>query len=88
MQELDWSSELVLLILHHRNNELRRVLTVDLEFSVRTRNVLKKMNLVTVFELANKTEDEMLNCKHCGMTNLKEMRAALEKLGTSFRKRE
>lgn len=54
------------------------ILIKDLEFSVRSRNCLKKAGIQTLGELVNKKVSELLEIKNFGKKSLKEVR---EKLG-------
>ena len=58
----------------------------DLELSVRSRKALQRLNLVTVGDLAVKTEDELLGCKNFGMTSLNEIKQVLGSLGLHLRR--
>jgi DNA-directed RNA polymerase subunit alpha len=53
----------------------------DFELSVRSRNCLKRMNIVTLGDLINTTETELLAYKNFGETSLREIRALLEPKG-------
>ena len=58
----------------------------DLELSVRSRKALQRLNLGTVADLADKTEDELLGCKNFGLTSLNEIKQVLGSLGLHLRK--
>lgn len=58
----------------------------DLEFSVRSRKALQRLNIVSVGELANKTEDELLGCKNFGQTSLNEIKQILGSYGLALRR--
>lgn len=57
----------------------------DLELSVRSRKALQRLNIMTVGDLAAKTEAELLGCKNFGNRSLTEIKAQLEKLGLALR---
>lgn len=58
----------------------------DLELSVRSRKALQRLDIQTVGELAQKTEDELLGCKNFGQTSLNEIKQILANFGISLRK--
>jgi DNA-directed RNA polymerase subunit alpha len=58
----------------------------DLDFSVRSRKALQRLNIQTVGELAAKTEEELLACKNFGQTSLNEIRQILASFGIGLRK--
>ena len=60
----------------------------DLELSVRSRKALQRLNIVTVGELAMRTEDELLGCKNFGQTSLNEIKQQLATFGMGLRKLE
>jgi DNA-directed RNA polymerase subunit alpha len=60
----------------------------DLELSVRSRKALQRLNIMTVAELASRTEDELLGCKNFGHTSLNEIKQQLASFGMSLRKLE
>ena len=49
----------------------------DLNLSVRARKCMSRLNLQTIGELIQKTQDELLGCKNFGVTSLKEIREKL-----------
>ncbi|MCG3180271.1 MAG: DNA-directed RNA polymerase subunit alpha [Phycisphaerae bacterium] len=53
----------------------------DFELSVRSRNCLKKMNINTLGDLLNVTENELLSYKNFGETSLNEIKAVLAQKG-------
>ena len=53
----------------------------DFELSVRSRNCLKKMNIMTLSDLLNITEAELLSYKNFGETSLGEVKTILEAKG-------
>jgi len=58
----------------------------ELEFSVRSRKALQRLNINTLGDLAMKTEDELLGCKNFGHTSLNEIKQQLTAYGMSLRK--
>jgi DNA-directed RNA polymerase subunit alpha len=58
----------------------------DLELSVRSRKALQRLNIVTLGELAMRTEDELLGCKNFGQTSLNEIKQQLASFGMGLRK--
>lgn len=60
----------------------------DLELSVRSRKALQRLNILTVGELASRTEDELLGCKNFGQTSLNEIKQVLATYGLGLRKLE
>jgi DNA-directed RNA polymerase subunit alpha len=58
----------------------------DLELSVRSRKALQRLNIVSLSELASRTEDELLGCKNFGQTSLNEIKQQLAGFGLSLRK--
>jgi len=57
----------------------------EIEFSGRSRKCLQRLGLVTMGDLANKTEAELLATKNFGQTSLSEIKKRLEEYGLSFR---
>jgi len=64
-----------------RKNQIIETPISDFELSVRSRNCLKKMNIVTLGHLLNITETELLAYKNFGETSLREIKAILEPKG-------
>lgn len=60
----------------------------DLELSVRSRKALQRLNIVSIGELASRTEDELLGCKNFGHTSLNEIKQQLASFGLGLRKLE
>ena len=58
---------------------------MDLQWSVRAKKALQKLNLRTVGELTRITEAELLGCKNFGVTSLNEVKRVLANLGLSLR---
>jgi DNA-directed RNA polymerase subunit alpha len=68
-------------------NKLRKLLNMsvnEIELSVRAANCLNNANILTVGELAMKSEAEMLKYRNFGKKSLSEIRAKLEQLGLSL----
>ncbi len=57
----------------------------ELDFSVRTYNCLKKANVLTMHELVQLTEADLMNIRNFGKKSLNEVREKLESLGLSLR---
>ena len=57
----------------------------ELDLSVRSYNCLKRANIITVQELTQKTEDDMMKVRNLGKKSLKEVRDKLKALGLSFK---
>ena len=69
------------------NAELRRLLNMsvnEIELSVRAANCLNNANIVTVGQLAMKTEAEMLKYRNFGKKSLNEIKDKLAELGLSL----
>jgi len=60
----------------------------ELDLSVRSYNCLKRANIITVQELTQKTEDDMMKVRNLGKKSLKEVRDKLKELGLSFKNNE
>lgn len=57
----------------------------ELDFSVRTYNCLKKANVLTMHELVQLTEADLMNIRNFGRKSLNEVRDKLESLNLSLR---
>ena len=57
----------------------------DLDLSVRSFNCLKRANINTVADLAEKTEDDMMKVRNLGRKSLDEVKKKLEELGLALR---
>ena len=57
----------------------------DLDLSVRSFNGLKRANINTVADLAEKTEDDMMKVRNLGRKSLEEVKKKLEELGLSLK---
>ena len=64
-----------------RKNQILKIPVSDFELSVRSRNCLAKMNIVTLGDLVEKTEAELLSYKNFGETSLNEIKQILESKG-------
>ena len=61
-----------------RKNQILETPISDFELSVRSRNCLRKMNIITLSDLLNISEAELLSYKNFGETSLREIKALLE----------
>lgn len=68
--------------------ELLEKPVTDLELSVRSRKALQRLDIQSIGELANRTEDELLGCKNFGQTSLNEIKQILASFGLSLRRIE
>ena len=72
------------------DEETRRIATLlkmqvdELELSVRSANCLKAANIMTLGDLVQRTEAEMLKFRNFGRKSLNELTAILESLGIAF----
>ena len=57
----------------------------DIELSVRAKNALANLGVLTLAELVGKTEAELLGCKNFGVTSLNEIKERLTGYGLSLR---
>jgi len=64
-----------------RHNKTLEIPISDFELSVRSRNCLKKMNIITLGDLLRTTEAELLSYKNFGETSLHEIKKILETKG-------
>jgi DNA-directed RNA polymerase subunit alpha len=69
---------------HNRLQKLLRMSVNEIELSVRAANCLNNANILTVGELASKSENEMLKYRNFGKKSLNEIRDRLEELGLSL----
>jgi DNA-directed RNA polymerase subunit alpha len=60
-----------------KRNQVLEIPVTDFELSVRSRNCLKKMNIRTLGELIQHTEQELLSYKNFGETSLQEIKDML-----------
>lgn len=56
----------------------------ELELSVRSHNCLKNANIMYIYELVQKSEQEMLKTKNFGRKSLRELEEILQSMGLSF----
>jgi DNA-directed RNA polymerase subunit alpha len=64
-----------------RLNQILRIPITDFELSVRARNCLNKMNILTLGDLVKLTEQELLSYKNFGETSLNEIKEILASKG-------
>lgn len=64
-----------------RLDQILRIPITDFELSVRARNCLNKMNIVTLGDLVRQTEQELLSYKNFGETSLNEIKEILGSKG-------
>jgi len=57
----------------------------DLDFSVRAYNCLKRANILTLRDLVEKTENEMMKIRNLGKKSLKEVMDKVKDMGLSFK---
>jgi DNA-directed RNA polymerase subunit alpha len=57
----------------------------DLQWSVRAKKAIQKLNIRTIGDLTRVTEAELLGCKNFGVTSLNEIKRSLANLGLSLR---
>ncbi len=60
----------------------------EMELSVRSRKALQRLDIQSIGELAQRTEDELLGCKNFGQTSLNEIKQILASYGLSLRRIE
>lgn len=66
------------------NSILNRPVT-DIEFSVRARRCMQRLNIETIGDLCQKTEQELTSTKNFGETSLNEVKQRLGELGLGLR---
>ena len=64
-----------------RLNQILRIPITDFELSVRARNCLNKMQIMTLGDLVQRTEQELLSYKNFGETSLTEIKEILHSKG-------
>ena len=64
-----------------KRNQVLEIPVTDFELSVRSRNCLKSMGLITLGDLLKVTEPDLLRYKNFGETSLREVRAILAQKG-------
>ena len=57
----------------------------DLDFSVRAYNCLKRVNILTLKDLVDKSENEMMKIRNLGKKSLKEVMDKVKDMGLNFR---
>lgn len=60
----------------------------DLDFSVRAYNCLKRANILTLADLVEKSENDMMKIRNLGKKSLKEVLDKVKDMGLSFRKED
>ena len=60
----------------------------DLDFSVRAYNCLNRANILTLADLVDKSENEMMKIRNLGKKSLKEVLDKVKDMGLSFRKED
>ena len=66
-------------------NKFENVTIEELDLSVRSYNCLKRAAITTVFELTEKSEEDMMQVQNLGKKSLKEIKEKLASIGLSFR---
>ncbi|MEE9392969.1 MAG: DNA-directed RNA polymerase subunit alpha C-terminal domain-containing protein [Planctomycetota bacterium] len=64
-----------------KKNQILKIPVSDFELSVRSRNCLSKMNIITLADLVMRTEPELLSYKNFGETSLNEIKQILDSKG-------
>ncbi len=67
-----------------KQTRLLEIPITDFELSVRSRNCLKKMNIITIGDLLNISEAELLSYKNFGETSLVEVKKILDSKGLTL----
>lgn len=67
-----------------KQSQVLKIPVSDFELSVRSRNCLQKMNIMTLGDLIMKTEQELLSYKNFGETSLTEIKEMLSQKGLSL----
>ncbi len=73
--------------INEEQNRMRKLLNMsvnEIELSVRAANCLNNANIITVGQLAQKTEQEMLKYRNFGKKSLNEIKEKLQNLGLSL----
>lgn len=68
-----------------KDDKFSNMTIVDLDLSVRSYNCLRRAGIETVYELTQKTEEEMMKVRNLGKKSLKEVKEKLLAIGLSFR---
>ena len=72
------------IIIEEKNNDNLHKSVDELELSVRSANCLKNADIKTLFELVQKSENEMLRTKNFGRKSLNEIKEVLATMGLSL----
>ena len=67
------------------DSKIRDMNIEELDLSVRSYNCLKRAGITNVFELTQKSEEEMMKVRNLGKKSLKEVKEKLAGLGLAFR---
>mgnify|MGYP000005451928 FL=1 len=70
------------------NSKMLETSIDDLDFSVRAYNCLKRANILTLADLVDKSENEMMKIRNLGKKSLKEVLDKVKDMGLSFRKED
>ena len=70
------------------NSKILETSIDDLDFSVRAYNCLKRANILTLGDLVEKSENEMMKIRNLGKKSLKEVLDKVKDMGLSFRKED
>ena len=70
------------------NSKILETSIDDLDFSVRAYNCLKRANILTLGDLVDKSENEMMKIRNLGKKSLKEVLDKVKDMGLSFRKED
>ena len=70
------------------NSKILETSIDDLDFSVRAYNCLKRANILTLNDLVEKSENEMMKIRNLGKKSLKEVLDKVKDMGLSFRKED
>jgi DNA-directed RNA polymerase subunit alpha len=68
-----------------KDDKFSNMTIVDLDLSVRSYNCLRRAGIETVYELTQKSEEEMMKVRNLGKKSLKEVKEKLLAIGLSFR---
>lgn len=72
----------------NKKDKLLEMTIEELDLSVRSYNCLKRAGIHTTYELAQKTEEEMMKVRNLGRKSLEEVTSKLKELDLSLRKSE
>ncbi len=88
---IDGSSDDVELLSEKEDDDKEKILEMtieDMDLSVRSYNCLKRAGINTVYELTQKTEDEMMKVRNLGKKSLEEVENKMAELGLSLKKKD